>query len=123
MVPVDDCTMQIFTDRTQAALEVGLAGEARRQRITSNNIANVNTPDFVAKRVEFEGSLARALDRRVGSRVVIGEAYSAGDENLNGNEVSLEEETAILVKSGLHYEAIVGAVNARLGLLSTAIGR
>ncbi len=30
--------------------------------------------------------------------------------------------TSALVKSGLHYEAIVGAVNAKFGLLNTAIG-
>lgn len=115
--------MQIFTDRTQAALEIGLAGEAQRQRVTSNNIANVNTPNFSATRVEFEGSLARALDRRDGSTVAIDRAPGTPWGSLNGNQVSLEEETAILIKSGLHYEAIVGAVNSRLSLLSTAIGR
>jgi len=115
--------MQIFTDRTQAALEIGLAGEAQRQRAVSNNIANVNTPGFAATRVEFEGSLARALDRKGSSKVVIDHAAGTPWASLNGNQVSLEEETTALVKSGLHYEAIVGAVNARLGLLSTAIGR
>ncbi len=114
--------MQIFTDRTQAALEIGLAGEAQRQRITANNIANVNTPGFAAQRVEFEGSLARAIDRSGPSRVSIGATAGETWMSLNGNQVSLEAETTTLVKSNLHYEAIVGAVNARFGLLGTAIG-
>ena len=115
--------MQIFTDRTQAALEIGLAGEAQRQRVTSKNIANVNTPNFTATKVEFEGSLTRALRQGDGSRVAIAESPGTPWSSLNGNQVSLEEETATLVKSGLHYEAIVNAVNTRMSMLSTAIGR
>ena len=42
--------------------------------------------------------------------------------SLNGNTVSLEAETAVLVKSGLHYEALVSAVNHRFSVTSTAIG-
>ena len=115
--------MQIFTDRTQAALEIGLTGEAQRQRATSNNIANVNTPNFAATRVEFEGSLARALDSAGRAKVDISRSAGEPWASLNGNQVSLEEETTTLVKSGLHYEAIVNAINARFGLLGTAIGQ
>jgi flagellar basal-body rod protein FlgB len=116
--------MQIFTDRTQAALEVGLAGEAQRQRSTAYNIANSETPGFTAQRVDFESSLARALDRKgVASEVALAKSDTAPFMSLNGNKVSLEEETTTLVKSGLHYEALVNAVNGRFGLLSTAIGR
>jgi flagellar basal-body rod protein FlgB len=122
MVPVDAWGMQIFTDRTMAALEVGLTGEAQRQRITSDNIANVNTPGFQARRVEFEDSLAEALGRRTASTVEISRTDAEPWMSFNENTVSLEAETTTLMKSGLHYEAIVGAVNARFGLLSTAIG-
>jgi flagellar basal-body rod protein FlgB len=114
--------MQIFTDRTQAALEIGLAGEMQRQRVSSYNIANVNTPNFAAKAVEFEGSLARALKGTGSSSVPIDEVAREPNLSLNGNQVSLEAETSTLVKSGLHYEAIVNAVNAKFGLLNTAIG-
>lgn len=122
MVPVDAWAMQIFTDRTQAALEVGLLGEGQRQRITSHNIANVNTPGFVAQRVEFEGSLARALDSKGAARVSVTQRDGDPWMSLNENRVSLEEETTTLVRSGLHYEALVNAVNAKFGLLGTAIG-
>lgn len=121
MVLVDAWDMQIFTDRTMAALEVGLTGEAQRQRITSDNIANVNTPGYRAERVEFEVSLAEALDRRRSSTVAVSRTAAEPWMSLNGNTVSLEAETSVLMKSGLHYEAIVGAVNARFGLLATAM--
>ncbi|MEZ5266821.1 MAG: flagellar basal body protein [Acidimicrobiales bacterium] len=113
--------MQIFTDRTQAALEVALLGEGQRQRVTSYNIANVNTPGFVPQKVEFEGRW-RALDAKGSARVAITQANGEPWMSLNENKVSLEEETTTLVRSGLHYEAVVNAVNAKFGLLGTAIG-
>jgi flagellar basal-body rod protein FlgB len=112
--------MQIFTDRTMAALQAGLTGEAQRQRATSDNIANVNTPGYHAKRVDFESSLARALDRKQASTVTIDSSEAEPWLSLNGNTVSLEAD--VLVKSGLHYEALVSAVNHRFTVTSTAIG-
>lgn len=114
--------MQIFNDRTMAALQVGLTGEAQRQRVISDNIANVNTPGFRAKRVNFEDSLARALSDKTNAPVSITRSLAEPWASLNGNTVSLEAETADLVKSGLHYEAVVNAVNHKFSVLSTAIG-
>jgi flagellar basal-body rod protein FlgB len=114
--------MHIFTDRTMAALQAGLSGEAQRQRVTSHNIANLNTPGYQARRVEFEGSLASALRYRSRSAVRITERPADPLPSLNGNSVSLEEETAVLVKSGLHYEALAQAIGHRFGRLSAAMG-
>lgn len=114
--------MQIFTDRTTAALHASLTGEAQRQRVISDNIANVNTPGYKAKRVSFEDSLARALDGQGSSTVSISRSPAEPWASLNDNTVSLEQETTDLVKSGLHYEAIVTAVNHKFNVLSSAIG-
>lgn len=114
--------MQIFTDRTMAALQAGLTGEAQRQRVTADNVANINTPGYRAQKVEFEDSLARALGSRGSAGVTVSKTEATPWWSLNNNSVSLEGETATLVKSGLHYEAIVQAVNAKFGLLNTAIG-
>ncbi len=114
--------MQIFTDRTMAALQAGLTGEAQRQRVTAHNVANINTPGFRAQRVEFEDSLSRALSSGGSAPVSISKREATPYWSLNDNTVSLEDETALLVKSGLHFEAMVQAVNAKFGLISTAIG-
>ena len=53
----------IFTDTTTAAVEWALSAETARQRVTANNIANVNTPGFKSSRLDFENSLA-GLDAR-----------------------------------------------------------
>ena len=115
--------MELFTDAVTTAVERALGGVAERQRVTANNIANISTPNFRASRVQFEDSLAAAIER--------GEPGDAGPTitpantsvDTNGNDVQLEEETTILVKSGLQYEALVNALNYKLGLIRTAVER
>jgi flagellar basal-body rod protein FlgB len=52
----------IFNDWGLRALYLGLDGLAMRQRATANNIANVDTPNYKAQRVEFEAQLQRAIE-------------------------------------------------------------
>ena len=46
---------------TSAALASAMDGLALRQRAIANNIANVNTPNYHAKRVSFEDALADSV--------------------------------------------------------------
>jgi flagellar basal-body rod protein FlgB len=113
----------IFMDTTTSAVQWALTAESERQRVTANNVANLATPGFKSQRLSFESSLDRALS--VGD---LGQAgwsrTNAGTPvGLNGNDVSLEEETQIQMKSGLHYDALVQAMNFKFGTLRSAIGR
>ena len=49
-------------DATISALHAALRGLSARQRTISDNIANLETPQFLAGRVDFEASLARAIE-------------------------------------------------------------
>ncbi|MCW2531724.1 MAG: flagellar basal-body rod protein FlgB, partial [Blastococcus sp.] len=48
-------------DATSTTLHAALSGLAQRQRVTADNIANIQTPGFLAGRVDFESSLRGAL--------------------------------------------------------------
>ncbi|MET0853053.1 MAG: flagellar basal body protein, partial [Microterricola sp.] len=48
----------MFDSVSLSALSSALDGLAMRQRTIADNIANVNTPGYHAKRVAFEGALA-----------------------------------------------------------------
>lgn len=115
--------MQVFTDTATSAIEWALRAQTERQRVSAHNIANVNTPGFRSERLDFEENLAEALagDRLERARWTIrGAGTPVG---LNGNDVSLEEETEILMESGIHYDALVQALNFKLGYIRSAIGR
>lgn len=51
----------MLTDVTIDTLHVALRGLAERQRATADNVSNLETPMFLARKVEFESSLRRAL--------------------------------------------------------------
>ncbi|MFP3905093.1 MAG: flagellar basal body rod protein FlgB, partial [Armatimonadota bacterium] len=54
----------MLTDLTAEALERGLDGAHRRQRVIAQNLANIETPGYRAKSVDFEEQLAEAINGR-----------------------------------------------------------
>ena len=113
--------MTLFTDNVTAAIERGLSGVAERQRVTANNLANAETPGFVASQVDFESNLATALSQGDPASAAISVSATGDAANVNGNNVSIENESTSLIRSGLQYDALVSALNYKLGLLETAV--
>ena len=113
--------MSLFTDGVTAAVEQALSGVSLRQKVAANNIANAQTPNFHASKVDFEADLANAIQAGDPSaiRPTVEDAGTPADEY--GNTVQLEQETTTLVQSGLQYDALVAALNYKLNLLQTAI--
>ena len=50
-----------ISDSVTAALHLAINGLDTRQRTITSNIANVETPNYLAKEVKFEDSLKAAL--------------------------------------------------------------
>ena len=113
----------LFVDRTTQAVEWALKAQSERQRVVAHNIANVNTPGFRAGQIDFEDSLAEALNRRNGGTARAQRSATNDPVGLNGNNVSLEKELEALDKSNLHYDALTSALTAKFFQLRTAIGR
>ena len=114
--------MELFTDLATSAIERALDGVATRQRVSAHNIANVATPGFRASRVAFEDDLAAAIGRGAPSTADPSVLAANTPARADGNNVVLEDETQIMVTSGLHYEALVQALNYKLSVLRTAVG-
>ncbi|MCL2767056.1 MAG: flagellar basal body rod protein FlgB [Peptococcaceae bacterium] len=55
--------VNLFSGEVMTALIKSLDTSALRQRVSANNIANVNTPYFKKSSVEFESYLQRALSQ------------------------------------------------------------
>ena len=81
----------MFDSVTSVALSSALDGLALRQRVIANNIANVNTPNYHAKRVTFEDALAQSVGAGSG-RVAAATQLSLEPTQLNGNNVNLDTE-------------------------------
>lgn len=93
--------MKIFDaslDTMQKAMDVRM----RNQRVIAANLANVDTPGFKARRLDFEGSMANALRGRLDPAVI--ERSDAPGQTLDGNNVDLEGELSQLGRNKLMYE-------------------
>ncbi len=117
--------MSIFaTDGVGSVLHRALNGITFRQNVIADNIANVDTPHFRARSVDFESSLRGAIaSGEVPSRDV---TFSATPTNTpvgaNDNNVDLRKETLAAVQSQFQYQVMTRAVNDRAELLRAAAG-
>ena len=109
-------------DSTGSALYAALNGLAARQRVIANNVANVETPGYIAGRVSFEDSLRDAIRSGNAGDTSVSTLRSTDPVNLNGNNVSIDNEVVNLTKTDLAYQLMVSALNSKFGLLRTAIG-
>lgn len=112
----------MLNDVSIDALRAALHGLSEREKAISNNIANVNTPYYTARRVEFEGQLRAALDRSTDPSGVTPSTFSTTDPaGLNGNNVDLVAETVLGAQTQMAYDLAIRATGDRFTLLRTAI--
>jgi flagellar basal-body rod protein FlgB len=112
----------VIADATSTALHAALSGLAQRQRVTADNIANIQTPGFLAGRVDFESQLRGALGNGETPAINGGTvARSLEPTNTNGNNVNLDNETIMATETGLRYQLALNALDGKYNLLRTAL--
>lgn len=110
-----------MSDLALDALRFSLHGLAARQRVIANNIANLETPGYTAKRVDFESSLRDAIRSGSTDSATLNEHGSGDTPDVNGNNVSIDKETLELTDTNLRYQLAVEATNAKFRLLRASI--
>ena len=110
-----------MNDPTLDALHGMLRGLAERQRVINDNIANVETPNFTARRVEFEERLSAAVKSGASGDITPTIVSSNAPRLPNGNNVEIDKEMISLQDTGLRYQLAIEAVTAKLALIRTSI--
>jgi flagellar basal-body rod protein FlgB len=109
-------------DVTSTALHAALTGLAERQRVTADNIANVQTPGFLAGRVDFESALRDELASGDTPGISPGTiARSLEPTRTDGNNVNLDEETLTATETGLRYQLALNALDGKYDVMRTAL--
>jgi flagellar basal-body rod protein FlgB len=112
----------VLDDVTSVTLHSALAALSMRQRVTANNIANIETPNFHAGKVSFEDALNQALadgDNPGDVTGTVGTSLEPTRED--GNNVNLDEETISSYDTQLRYETSLRALDNKFGLLKDVI--
>lgn len=110
----------MFESVTMRALVSALDGLTARQRATADNVANVNTPNFRARTVSFEETLANSVRHGEGA-VSAAESRSLEPTNLDGNNVNLDKETLLSEDTALRYQYATQAINGQFDSIRTAL--
>ncbi|GAB1694683.1 flagellar basal body rod protein FlgB [Krasilnikovia sp. M28-CT-15] len=112
----------MFDDVSSSALRVAVSGLAARQRAIADNIANIETPGYHARKVKFEEALSGAVSAgRSPSSVAPSVQQSLEPTRLNGSNVNLDEETLSHLDTTMRYQLTLRAVDSKYSLLREAI--
>ncbi|MDY2790248.1 MAG: flagellar basal body rod protein FlgB [Lachnospiraceae bacterium] len=118
-------------------LDRGADAAATRNTVLSNNIANVDTPNYKRKDVAFNAYLEEAmigpgdLDERVAKINTRLEEINCSvyTDNVNlsyradGNNVDISTENVYLAENQIRYNALVDSMNQEFSRISTALGK
>lgn len=108
---------------TSQTIQTALHGLDARRQAHEANVANVETPGYKARSVEFESELKAALAHpNLMARVTPNVNVSNQSGRANGNNVNIDQEMVSLTKTALTQELLVRALNDRYGLVRTALG-
>jgi flagellar basal-body rod protein FlgB len=110
-----------ISDTTTAALRVALDGLDQRQQAIASNLANLETPGYLAREVDFESSLRAALLGGDPEATTISVDRSLAPTRLNGNNVNIDVEMVKSTETQLRQKLAIEGLNAKYQLLRTAI--
>ena len=112
----------MFDDLSSSALRVAVAGLSARQTAIANNIANIETPGYQARKVKFEEALSSAVSSgRSPATVTPSVQTSLEPTRLNGSNVNLDEESLSHIDTTMRYQLTLRAMDSRYGMLRDAI--
>lgn len=127
--------MNLFTG-TISNLENALNYSATKQKVISQNIANVDTPNYKEKDVSFKTALNEAVDKSFQANRTDYRHFSfqqssgAGvtlihknpvSYNNNGNSVDIDKEMADLASNQIYYNALTERISGKFSTLQNVI--
>ena len=108
----------------------------RRTEVLANNLANADTPGFLARDIDFRKALASASGQSgdltlhtdapgqisSASQATGALAYRVPTQpSMDGNTVDSQVEQAAFAANGVHYQASLSFITAQIRMLRTAI--
>lgn len=110
-----------IADAVGSILHSALDGLSLRQRVTADNIANIDTPGYRASTVDFETELRKAVAAGgiTGASMIATTTATNTPSGANDNTVDLRKETLVGMQSLYQYQVMTRAVTDRFALLTT----
>lgn len=126
--------MKVF-DTTLHSLENALHYSTKANEAISNNIANIDTPNYKAQNVSFKSILEDESTKISLKQTNVNHLPASGSEkfphgmmtnrntsyNHNGNNVDMDKEMAKLAENQIFYRSLVDRINGKFQTLQTVV--
>ncbi len=108
-------------------LETAMQATQYKNQVILNNMANIDTPNYKKKTVEFESTLSKAIEetKKTGidhMGIVMPNIKVSAKQNsttLDGNSVDIETEMIDFYKNSTRYDFIVNSVLSNSNVANT----
>ena len=127
----------LTNDSALSLAQRALNGLSYRKDLIAQNIANVDTPGYLAKEVNFETTLKRAMDGvegvvqkktddghmsmdgTSGSDFYMVQNRPGGSLRADGNDVDVDQELVDMSETELKYQTLTLAISKKLSILKS----
>lgn len=121
-----------YPDKITELMTTFLDVQSRRAQVISGNIANADTPEYIAKQLEFDDFLKEAAQNALkpGTSDTVGLSLNSSPSvteripttvGLDGNTVEVGKEMTELTETGMQFLSGTKILQSRLRTLRTAI--
>lgn len=125
--------MKLFSN-TITNLENAISYSTAKQKVISNNIANIDTPNYKAQEVRFNKVLSNEMSKfnaiKTNERHIDFGSTSGGYQIVtrnntnyqhNGNNVDIDQEMTEMAKNQIQYNALIDRLSSKYNSLKTVI--
>jgi flagellar basal-body rod protein FlgB len=126
--------VDIFSS-TFSSLENAIGYASQKQKVISDNIANVDTPNYKAKDVSFKNVLNDAVNSQFSTKRTDPRHFSFDtsdepyvitnqanvDYNSNGNSVDIDKEMSNMATNQIYYNTLVSRMSDQFKTLQMVI--
>lgn len=126
--------MKLFSE-SFSMIEKGLDYSALKQKVTANNIANADTPNFKSKSVSFKEVFNETVANNINAYRTNSRHFSFYSNanhpavvtnrnlsfNQNGNSVDIDKEMSDLATNQIYYNALVDRMSGKFNSLTNII--
>ena len=95
-----------------------------RQRVVSENIANVDTPGYQTRDIDFASEFQRALNQSEDDEAPVPvqvRTLRGLEERPDGNNVSIDRESLLMAQNQLQFQTGVAVLRSEFSRLQLAI--
>jgi flagellar basal-body rod protein FlgB len=90
-------------------------------KVIASNIANVETPGFKEKDIDFQAELRRSMSGNSASIEVTEKTNPSGIDGIDGNSVNMEDQVVKMSENTMMFNAFVQLINKKYSMMKYAI--